>query len=154
MAVLAAVTESGVASLVGVGGKLKRWCAAAVAEWWEVLVGEREGGFSSVELVVPLVPLELVPKGLHQADPWPTTGLVVWASRSSAEGWKWDRHTCLPADIRAAAADTQCIFIGTQIAYDLKHVESSKLHVHCTIFRQVVELKVLACAWSQQTALT
>ena len=69
-AVLAAVTESGVASLGGVGGKLKRWCAAAVAEWWEVLAGEREGGFSSVELlVVPLLPLELVPKGLHQADP-------------------------------------------------------------------------------------
>jgi len=93
-AVLAAVTESGVASLGGVGGKLKRWCAAAVAEWWEVLAGEREGGFSSVELlVVPLLPLELVPKGLHQADPWPTIGLVVSASHGSAEGWKWDRHT-------------------------------------------------------------
>ena len=57
----------------GVGGKLKRWWAAALVEWWEVLAGEREGGFSSVELlVVPLLPLELVPKGLHQAEPWPT----------------------------------------------------------------------------------
>lgn len=91
---MAAVTESGVASLGGVGGKLKRWCAAAVAEWWEVLAGERDAGFSSVELVVPLLPLELAPKGLHQAEPCATMGLVVSDSHGcSGVWWKCGRHT-------------------------------------------------------------
>jgi hypothetical protein len=55
-----------------------------------VLAGEREGGFSSAELlVVPLVlpPLELVPKGLHQAEPWPTMGFVVSVSHGCNGVW-------------------------------------------------------------------
>jgi len=66
-----------------------------VAEWWDVLAGESEGGFSSVELLVaPPLPLELVPNGLHQADPWPTMGFVVSDSQGcSGVWWKWGRQT-------------------------------------------------------------
>jgi hypothetical protein len=38
-------------------------------------------------LVVPLLPLELVPKGLHQAEPWPTMGLVVSVSHGCNGVW-------------------------------------------------------------------